>query len=105
MDWTSQHAERWFNLTRSLRIEYLPKGDEPTYVMLMVRCPCEDQPLWGSVGITQHQSQNLALRQCYGEVEDLQKCMGQLNKLGMRRVFPKLQTIAVDSIYARADDV
>ncbi|KAI9639207.1 uncharacterized protein MKK02DRAFT_39498 [Dioszegia hungarica] len=49
-DWTSQHAERRFDLTRSLRIEYPPKGEEPTYMMLMVRCPCEDHPLWGWVG-------------------------------------------------------
>ncbi|KAI9634535.1 uncharacterized protein MKK02DRAFT_38064 [Dioszegia hungarica] len=86
--------------TRHLFIEYSNKKTAPSYVEL-----CRDGPiLWLGCGMLTQELSKLQVVDCRVELERMLECVLHLREVGIARVFPRLKTLAISSIYGKADD-
>lgn len=97
-----------FTFTKSLRIEYHEKGKDLSYLRLLQACTCQKKSPWDQVGMTRMDGRELAMEQCGDEITDYTSSMGSMTDKGQRDVwmevvFPRLSTVAVDSIYGDQD--
>ncbi|KAI9633840.1 uncharacterized protein MKK02DRAFT_38504 [Dioszegia hungarica] len=90
-----------FSYTKSLKIEYsVQRGDLPLYDLLRHG----GHIAWSYIGMDKV-PEALAMQSCEVEADHLGWLLQQLNKAGAKEVFPKLETVAIGSIYGTESDL
>lgn len=92
--------QRLFQHTRSLRIEYGDR-DRESYRLIMAR----GAEFWDYWGQTADEAELTEMKECRAEMENLTEALTKANKVGTQKLFPRLETIAVSSVYGKGTDV
>lgn len=91
---------RRFAKTKSLYIEYCPKGLDTSYQKLV-----ETGKGWLKVGMDAKQVEKVEMEECETEAQAILAVLSPISRMGVGRIFPRLETIAVASVYGREPDL